>query len=610
MCGIVGYVGFRRARPILISGLKRLEYRGYDSAGMAVLSNGQLSVVKTVGKVKRLVKLLGRSGPPSTIGIAHTRWATHGEPSTVNAHPHVDCHEKIALVHNGIIENYQTLRHFLKRRGVTCKTDTDTEVLVHLISLNYRGDLPEAVRRALLQVKGTYGLAVISALHPGLIVAARNGSPLVIGYGQGEHYVASDVSAILAHTKNVSYLADGEVAALTAEHVAVKTVHNKKIAPQIRQVTMTLDQIEKSGYAHFMAKEIHEQPTTLQNACRGRLDLRHGTTRLDGLNLSTSQIKKIRRVVISACGTSWHSALIGEYLIESLAGLPVEVEYASEYRYRSPIMEKDTLFVSISQSGETADTIGAQREAKRRGARIIGIVNVVGSTIARENDGGIYIHAGPEIGVASTKAFTSQVIVLAMLAILLGRTRGFLSCSRGRQLLKAIQMIPGQVEQILKLEPAIKKIARSYYRKNHFLFLGRGVNFPTALEGALKLKEISYIHAEGYPAAEMKHGPIALIDKKMPVVVMAMHDSVYEKVMSNIEEVRSRRGAIIAVANKGDKLIAKKAKHVIYLPNNTGEMFTPILAVIPLQLLAYHIARLRRCHIDQPRNLAKSVTVE
>jgi len=479
-----------------------------------------------------------------------------------------------------------------------------------LISLSYRGDLPEAVRLALLQVKGTYGLAVISALHPCLIVAARNGSPLVIGYGQGEHYVTSDVAAILAYTKNVSYLAYGEVAALTSEQVVVKIVHNKKIAPQIRQITMTLDQIEKGGNAHFMAKEIHEQPTTLQNACRGRLDLQHGTTRLDGLNLNTSQIKKIRRVVISACGTSRHSTLIGEYFIESLAGLPVEVEYASEYRYRSPIVEKDTLFVSISQSGETADTIGAQREARRRGARVIGIVNVVGSTIARENDGGIYIHAGPEIGVASTKAFTSQVIVLAMLAILLGRTRGFLSYLRGRQLLKAIQMIPGQVKQILKLEPAIKKIAQSYYRKNHFLFLGRGVNFPTALNSALKLKEISYIHAEGYPAAEMKHSPIALIDKKMPVVVIAIHDSVYEKVMSNIEEVRSRHGAIIAVANKGDKLIAKKAKHVIYLPHNTVEMFTPILAVIPLQLLAYHIARLRRCHIDQPRNLAKSVTVE
>lgn len=610
MCGIIGYVGKQSVIPILIGGLKRLEYRGYDSAGTALIENSKVVVTKTAGKVAKLESLIKKRKFNSTHGIAHTRWATHGKPSRLNAHPHLDGPREISLVHNGIIENYETLAEFLANKGFKMVTETDTEVLVHLIRYHYQGNLREAVRLALLQVKGTYGIAVISSLHPGLIVAARKGSPLIIGIGKGENFVASDITAVLKYTKQVCYLRDGEIAAVTADDYRVTTIKNKKITPQVAEVTMTLDQIEKGGFDHFMLKEIHEQPQTLRNACRGRLDLSEGIARLDGLNLTDKQMSQIRKIVISACGTSWHSALIGKHLIESLARIPVEVDYASEFRYRKPIIEPGTIFLAISQSGETADTLAAQTEAKKLGATVLGIVNVVGSTIARENDGGMYIHAGPEIGVASTKAFTSQVIVLAMLAVMLGRVRGTLSKTKARKLVRALKSIPGQVEEILKLEGKIKRIARKYYQQDNFLYLGRGVNFPSALEGALKLKEISYVHAEGYPAAEMKHGPIALIDKNMPVVVIALKDSVYDKVMSNIEEVRSRKGQIIAVANEGDTRIAKKVKHVISIPNNIGELFSPILVAIPLQLLAYHIAVLRKCNIDQPRNLAKSVTVE
>lgn len=619
MCGIVGYTGYRRAKPPLIKGLKRLEYRGYDSTGIVTVeqllkkdgsAQSVLETIKSVGKVARLKKILIDYQLHGTTGIAHTRWATHGVPSTLNAHPHVDTAGEFALVHNGIIENYQALQKFLSKSGVKMKSQTDTEVLVHLIRKEYKGDFLRAVQKALAQVQGTYGLAVVSSRHPGMIIVARNGSPLVIGCGQGEHFIGSDVSAFIDYTKDVVYLNDGEVASVTPDQVIVRTIRNKKINPVHCQVCLTLEELEKAGHKHFMHKEIHEQPKTLRNACRGRIDYKKGTFRLDGLNISARQIKAIKRVVISACGTSWHSGLIGEVLIEELAGLPVKVVYASEYRYRSPVVEKGTLFISISQSGETIDTLGGQREAKKRGARVIGIVNVVGSTIARENDGGIYIHAGPEIGVASTKAFTSQVMVLTMLAVFLGRVRGNISQARGRQLIKSIQEIPGHVEEILKLEPQIIKLARRYFRKGNFLYLGRGINFPTALEGALKLKEISYIHAEGYPAAEMKHGPIALIDKQMPVVFIALDDPVYTKVLSNIREVHSRHGIIIAIASKGNRELAKYAKHVIHIPNHISKLLTPILAVIPLQLLAYHVAVLRKRHIDQPRNLAKSVTVE
>ncbi|UCC43540.1 MAG: glutamine--fructose-6-phosphate transaminase (isomerizing) [Candidatus Zixiibacteriota bacterium] len=608
MCGIVGYVGEKQAQPILLNGLKRLEYRGYDSAGLALLTPQGLTVSKSVGKIKDLEALLGEEEIQSFHGMAHTRWATHGEPNHVNAHPHTDGFGEIALVHNGIIENYRTLREYLQREGFVIQTDTDTEILVHLIRHSYRDDLTEAVRVALTQVRGTYGIAVVSSLHPGLIVAARMGSPLVVGLGDGENFVASDVSAMLEHTNRVVYLEDGEIAAITKDDYKITTIDKVKISHQIQEISWSLDQIEKSGYDHFMLKEIHEQPSTLRNAIRGRLSHDDGIARLNGLNLHAEELRRIRRVIITACGTSWHAALIGKYLIEEAARIPVEVEYASEFRYRSPIIDDSTVLFAVSQSGETADTLAAMREAGQRGCTVLGIVNVVGSTIARESDGGVYIHAGPEIGVASTKAFTSQVMVLTMISSLLCRMRQC-SVQQGRELIQGIEKIPQQVEQILSTEQVIKDIASIYYRVDNFLYLGRGINFPVALEGALKLKEISYIHAEGYPAAEMKHGPIALIDENMPVVVIALKDPVYDKVMSNIAEVRARNGKIIAIATEGDTEIAERVNHVIYIPHTLRQL-TPLLSVIPLQLLAYHIAVLRGCHVDQPRNLAKSVTVE
>lgn len=608
MCGIVGYVGNRKALPILINGLKRLEYRGYDSAGLALMGDDGLIVSKSVGKIKMLEQALEGRDFNSVHGIAHTRWATHGEPNEVNAHPHTDENCEIALVHNGIIENFRTLKEYLIRNGYTIHSETDTEILVHLVHMNYNGDLTEAVRAALTQVEGTYAIAVVSWLHPHTIVAARKGSPLVIGHGDGENFVASDVSAMLEHTNRVVYLEDGEIATVTPTDYSITTIQNVKISPRLEEIHWSLDMIEKEGYEHFMLKEIHEQPECLRNAIRGRLNFEEGVPRLNGLNLQFEELRRIKRVIITACGTSWHSALIGKYMIEELARIPVEVEYASEFRYRSPIIDDTTLMFAVSQSGETADTLAAMREAKKLGCTVLGIVNVVGSSIARESDGGVYIHAGPEIGVASTKAFTSQVMVLALIANLLGRMRQ-MSVAQGHEMIEAMEHIPGQIERIMKMEPEIKNIAEAYYRTNNALYLGRGINFPVALEGALKLKEISYIHAEGYPAAEMKHGPIALIDENMPVVVIALKDGVYDKVMSNIAEVRARNGRVIAIATEGDHEIADRVAHVIYIPQ-TNRLLSPLLSVVPLQLLAYHIAVLRGCPVDQPRNLAKSVTVE
>ncbi len=608
MCGIVGYVGKKEAVPILLEGLRRLEYRGYDSAGIALLSKDNLFVQKKAGKVSVLEDLLAGEDLASTVGIAHTRWATHGEPSDLNAHPHVDCSGKIAVVHNGIVENFRTLKEFLTQRGHKFRTQTDTEVLAHLIEEQYEGDLLKATRLALSKVDGTYGIAVISLDHPRQIVCARKGSPLVIGDGNDENFVASDVAAILRHTNRVIYLEDGELASLNEDEFSVTTLAEEEIEREVQEISWTLEEIEKGGYDHFMLKEICEQPATLRNATRGRLNWEEGTARLDGLDRHRTELAGVKRVIISACGTSWHAGLLGEYMLEELARAPVEVEYASEFRYRSPVVDPDTILFAVSQSGETADTLAAMREAQRRGAIALGICNVVGSTIARESDGGVYIHAGPEIGVASTKAFTSQVMVLAMISLLIGRMKT-ISLERGRELVGAMKSIPDQVEEILGLSDQIREIAAKFKDKRNFLFLGRGYNFPVALEGALKLKEISYIHAEGYPAAEMKHGPIALIDEDMPVVFIAIRDAVYRKVLSNIEEVKSRKGAVIAITSQGDEEIKRNVDYDIQIPH-TLDFLTPLLTVIPLQLLAYHIAVLRGCDVDKPRHLAKSVTVE
>jgi len=608
MCGIVGYIGKKSVVPVLIEGLKRLEYRGYDSAGIAVYSDTGLIVQKVAGRVSRLEDLIKDQKIASTIGIAHTRWATHGEPTDKNAHPHTDCKGRIAVVHNGIIENCYALREYLKQQGHKLRTDTDTEVIAHLIEENYEDNLLKAVRIALSEVEGTYGLAVISLDHPREIVCARNGSPLVLGDGGDEFFVASDATPIVPYTRQVVYLEDGELASIKDTGFTISTIEEKEITPKIEEISWTLGQIEKDGYSHFMLKEIFEQPSTLRNAIRGRLNMTDGTARLDGLDRHHEQLACVEKIVITACGTAWHAGLIGEYMLEEMTRVPVEVEYASEFRYRSPVVDKKTILFAISQSGETSDTLAALKEAKRRGATVLGICNVVGSTIARQTDGGVYIHAGPEIGVASTKAFTSQIMVLALISLLMGRMRT-ISVDKGRGIIKAIEKIPDQVARILELDKKIKDIALDFYKKKNFLFLGRGYNFPVALEGALKLKEISYIHAEGYPAAEMKHGPIALIDEDMPVVFIAIRDYVFEKVLSNIEEVKSREGVVIAITTEGDKEIQSKVEYCIPIPK-TIDILTPLLTVIPLQLLAYHIATLKGCDVDRPRNLAKSVTVE
>ncbi len=608
MCGIVGYVGPRKAYPLLMDGLQRLEYRGYDSAGVALIEDGGMVIQKNAGKIAVLAEKLKDCDFQGTTGIAHTRWATHGEPTDTNAHPHTGMSGKIAVVHNGIIENYAALKEVLKRQGHIFKTETDTEILAHLIEEYYEGNLLQAVRRALTQVEGTYGIAVICTDNPGVMVAARSGSPLVIGCGNDENLIASDVAALLRHTNRVVYLEDGELAEVTAKGFSITTLDDVVVSPHLQEISWSLDMIEKGGFPHFMLKEIFEQPETLKNATRGRLNFDEATTRLNGLNLQYDELRHIRRIIITACGTSWHAALIGEYLIEEYARIPVEIEYASEFRYRSPIINPGTVVFVISQSGETADTLAAMREARQKGATCLGICNVVGSTIARESDGGVYIHAGPEIGVASTKAFTSQITVLSLITILLARMRT-MSIEKGHEMISALGSVSDEVKKVLGLNEEIKAIAQKFYTKNNFLYLGRGINFPVALEGALKLKEISYIHAEGYPAAEMKHGPIALIDENMPVVVLAPKDSAYSKITSNLQEIRARRGKIIAIATEGDKHIAELADDVIYLPK-VHEFILPIVASIPLQLLAYHMAVLRGCDIDQPRNLAKSVTVE
>jgi glucosamine--fructose-6-phosphate aminotransferase (isomerizing) len=610
MCGIVGYVGHRQCLPILLEGLKRLEYRGYDSAGVAIQSDGKVGVRKAAGKIRVLEERLSDGAPAGTTGIAHTRWATHGEPNDVNAHPHTDCSGRVALVHNGIIENYTVLKSALQAEGHRFRTDTDTEVLAHLIEKHLqRGlKLEQAVGAALRAVEGTYGIAVVCADEPGVVVGARNGSPLVVGVGDGEYFLASDVAPIVEHTRQVVYLDDGEMAVLSPDGFHTATIEHERVDKEVHEVEWDLGRIEKGGFAHFMLKEIYEQPESVRNSMRGRVLAGEGLARLGGLNMTPEELRDIRRIIILGCGTSWHAGLIGEYMLEEHARIPVEVEYASEFRYRNPIVDQGTAVVVISQSGETADTLAAMREAQRKGARSLGIVNVVGSTIARESDGGVYIHAGPEIGVASTKAFTSQVAVLALLTLALGRQRE-MSVEQGVTLARALEEIPGQMEAILARSAAVEQIAEQHTRHNNFIYLGRGYNFPVALEGALKLKEISYIHAEGYPAAEMKHGPIALIDDRMPVVFICTRDAAYDKVMSNMMEVRARRGRIIAIATEGDDEVRRHADHVLYVPQ-TLPMLQPMLSVIPLQLLAYQVAVLRGCDVDQPRNLAKSVTVE
>ncbi|NJD09989.1 MAG: glutamine--fructose-6-phosphate transaminase (isomerizing) [Gemmatimonadetes bacterium] len=611
MCGIVGYVGDRPAVPLLLEGLRRLEYRGYDSAGISILDGQGMLTRKAVGKIAELERLVGNcEAPGGSVGIAHTRWATHGAPTEANAHPHLSCGDDIAVVHNGIIENAPTLRKQLEALGHTFRSETDTEVVAHLIEEAYQGNLEEAVREALHQVEGAYGLAIVSSREPQKIVAARKGSPLLVGVGeQGEYYVASDVAAVLAQTRSVVYLEDGEMAVLAPGGYEVMSLAGHAVEREVRTIAWDLDAIEKGGHPHFMLKEIFEQPHTIRQAFRGRILLEDGTVKFGGLNLEDRELAAFDRIIISACGTSWHSALIGEYMLEEICRIPVDVEYASEFRYRKPIADERTLMLVISQSGETADTLAAMREARALGATVLGIVNVVGSTIAREAQGGIYLHAGPEIGVASTKAFTSQVVALLLFTVRMGRLRGALSAAQGRAILEELQRIPEQVEQVLELNDALHELARTYRSATNFLYLGRGYNFPTALEGALKLKEISYIHAEGLPAAEMKHGPIALIDENMPVVVVAPRDAVYSKVLSNIQEVKARRGRIIAVVTDGDTEIARLVDHLIPVPP-TSDMLAPILCTIPLQLLAYHIAVLRGCDVDMPRNLAKSVTVE
>jgi glutamine---fructose-6-phosphate transaminase (isomerizing) len=611
MCGIVGYIGGRPVLPILLEGLKRLEYRGYDSAGVSVVDDGILETRKAEGKLSNLERLVasdGDLGRRGGVGIGHTRWATHGAPTTRNAHPHTDHESRVAVVHNGIIENYRLLKRQLEESGVKFSTDTDTEVLAQLIGHFFEEDLEDAVRLALKRIEGTYGIAVIAADEPDKIIVARHGSPLLIGIGEEQNFVASDVAAILHHTRQVIYLDDHEMAVVERDRFRTTSLDNVTVEKEIEEIDWEIGAIEKQGYPHFMLKEIFEQPDTVYNAMRGRFDEAAQTAHLGGVDMTDRDLRNVERIIITACGTSWHAGLIGEYMLEEVARLPVEVEYASEFRYRNPIVKPNTLAIAISQSGETMDTLWAMREAKMKGARALGICNVVGSTIARESDSGIYTHAGPEIGVASTKAFTAQITVLALMTMAFARVRE-MDRSSGSEFIDEMKALPERIQHILDKDKLIQELAAAYMEHDNFLYLGRGYNFPVALEGALKLKEISYIHAEGYPAAEMKHGPIALIDKNMPVVFIAPKDRAYEKVLGNIEEVRARSGRVIAIATEGDTEIEEKVDHVIHIPR-TIPCLMPILSVVPLQLLAYHIAVLRRCDVDQPRNLAKSVTVE
>jgi glucosamine--fructose-6-phosphate aminotransferase (isomerizing) len=614
MCGIVGYIGRRNVISILVDGLKRLEYRGYDSAGVAFWEKEGIKVFKIAGKVAELERMLLGLGSNSNIGIAHTRWATHGVPNEMNAHPHVDCTGNIAVVHNGIVENYQSLKKKLEKEGHIFKSQTDTEVIAHLIEEFYKiyGDIEIALRNLFFEVKGTFGLAIMTSYDPDKIIVARRGSPIAIGIGNGENITASDPTAIIGITRDVIFLDDDEYAIITRDNVSVKRVDQNSVSEldkEIFKIEFELEQIERGGFPHFMLKEIFEQPESIMNSMRGRVLIEDGDAKLGGLSDVMDKILNARRFIITACGTSWHAGLVGKYMIEQFARVPVVVEYASEFRYRDPVIYPDDVAWFISQSGETADTLAALRLVKSKGATALGIVNVVGSTIARESDAGVYIHAGPEIGVASTKAFTSQLVVLALITLLIGRRNGNISLEQGKEIAQELVKLPEKVREILKLNDFIEEIAQRLKEHRNFLYLGRGYNYPVALEGALKLKEISYIHAEGYPAAEMKHGPIALIDENMPVVFIAPKDSIYEKVLSNIEEVKARRGKVISIITERDDKILRVSDFVIQIPQ-TLEMLMPILTVIPLQLLAYHIAVKRGCDVDQPRNLAKSVTVE
>ncbi|MCX8471289.1 MAG: glutamine--fructose-6-phosphate transaminase (isomerizing) [Chitinophagaceae bacterium] len=612
MCGIVAYIGPREAYPILVKGLKRLEYRGYDSAGVAIL-NGTLNIYKKEGKVSDMEEAYTSSSKAGNIGIGHTRWATHGVPCDRNAHPHLSNSGNLAIIHNGIIENYAVLKEELTQKGYTFESDTDTEVLINFIEFIQAEDnlsLEDAVRVALNEVVGAYAIVILDKNDPDKLIAARKGSPLVIGVGIDEYFVASDASPIIEFTKKVVYLGDEEYAILPRHgEMEIRTMGNVEKSAAIQKLEMDLEKIEKGGYKHFMQKEIFEQPNVVFDCFRGRMNAEKGWIKLGGISDFAARINNAKRFIITACGTSWHSALIGEYLIEELARIPVEVEYASEFRYRNPIINESDVLIAISQSGETADTLAAIDLAKERQALIYGICNVTGSSIARASHAGSYTHAGPEIGVASTKAFTAQVSIIALIALQLAQTKGTISQSRARQILYELENIPNKIREVFKVEEQIKEIAEVFKDAEHFLYLGRGINFPLALEGALKLKEISYIHAEGYPAAEMKHGPIALIDENMPVVFLCTNKSAYEKIVSNIQEVKARKGKVIAIVNQGDVDVKGMADYCIEVPE-TEEILSPLITVVPLQLLAYHIALLRGCNVDQPRNLAKSVTVE
>lgn len=611
MCGIVGYIGNKQAYPILINGLKRLEYRGYDSAGIALL-NGEVRIYKKKGKVADLEKFVSKKNTQGTVGMGHTRWATHGEPNDVNAHPHASHNGYFVVIHNGIIENYSRLKIRLEDRGYIFKSETDTEVLANLIEYIYlKGKVSAeiAVRLALTKVVGAYGLLVACRDKQDQLIAARKGSPLVLGIGDNEYFFASDATPIVEHTKRVIYMNDEDIAVVSRNEMSLKTIRNVKVSPKIQKLDLDIGEIEKGGYAHFMLKEIFEQPRSIKDTFRGRISADLKSVHLGGLHEIIDQLINAKRIIIIGCGTSWHAGLVGEYLIEEFARIPVEVEYASEFRYREPVIYKEDVIIAISQSGETADTLAAIKLAKEAGATVLGICNVVGSSIPRETHGGVYTHAGPEIGVASTKAFTAQVTVLAMMAILLGKERKTLSEKGQKELIHDLYHLPEKIEKILTHSAECMEIAKKYKDATNFLYLGRGYFFPVALEGALKLKEISYIHAEGYPAAEMKHGPIALIDNHMPVVVIAAKDKSYEKIVSNIQEVKARKGIVIAIVTEGDTVIKGMADYVFEIPN-VDEALAPLLAVVPLQLLSYYIAVLRGCNVDQPRNLAKSVTVE
>ena len=618
MCGIIGYIGKRQAVPILIDGLKKLEYRGYDSSGVGVIrsspkgreetSNTQVVLRKTHGKIQNLQKLIcDKPLPQSTLGISHTRWATHGAPNRVNAHPHADCTGKILIVHNGIIENYERLREFLRKKGHKIVSDTDTEIVAHLIEEHYQGDLLKAIQKAIRQMEGAFALGVISSDHPDMLVAARVGSPLIIGVGKDENFIASDVPAILDHTKKIIYLKDRQLALIKKGSVNVYGFDGKSVRPRVDRVTFEVDAVAKQGFAHFMLKEIHEQPDVLTQMIKTRL--KDGKVVLDGLGLKDKQLRSVRKIFAVACGTAYHASLVGKYAIEGLAGIPVSVDAASEFRYRNPIVDKHTLIIAVSQSGETADTLAAVREARAKGAKVIAICNVVGSSLVRESDGVLYTHAGPEIGVASTKAYVAQIAMLYLIALKFSTFKNTITPKTRRKIITDFKHVPALYKEILKNKNAIARIAKKNSHFGCFLFLGRNINYPSALEGALKLKEISYIPAEGYAAGEMKHGPIALIDEYRAVVCIAPQSKVYEKMISNMQEIRARKGKIIAIATQGDTAIKAHANHVVYIPQ-TNDLLTPLLVALPLQLIAYYIAVQLGCDVDQPRNLAKSVTVE